>query len=286
MITRPTILFFLIASLTGSAFAEEPDSISLPKGLVLDLDADRGVTANEEKRVTLWENQVAGAMGKDFVPQDKGRKELGSGRPTLRESIGDLNGHNALVFRQQELVCMDEDAYDALTQGGGCTWLCVLSVYEQRIGLRNVNCFFGNLKNGGNYEGLWGNLTDDNQLWWGVRNGVTFGRFDENNPQLLGEKLENGRFYVVAGRMAAGTGKVKLEIFTNSARPTNSVEIQVNPEANPSKMAVGQERDAFEHPGRESFDGEIARLLVFDRPLDSGELAGLVAELHTYYGLR
>lgn len=42
------------------------------------------------------------------------------------------------------------------------------------------------------------------------RNGVTFGRFDANNPQLLGPKLDVGPFYVVAGRIAASTGKVKL----------------------------------------------------------------------------
>ena len=30
---------------------------------------------------------------------------------------------------------------------------------------------------------------------------------------------------------------------------------------NSSRMAIGQERDAIEHPGKESFDGEIARFL-------------------------
>ncbi len=119
----------------------------------------------------------------------------------------------------------------------------------------------------GNYEGLWGALSDDNTLWWGARNGISFGRFDANNPQLLGPKLTTGRFYLVAGRMAAGTGAVKLELFVNSLLAAATAAIPVNPESNPSKMAIGQERDAINHPGHESFDGEIARLLIFKRPL-------------------
>ena len=47
--------------------------------------------------------------------------------------------------------------------------------------------------------------------------------------------------------------------------------VPVNPKANPSKMAVGQERDATNHPGKESFHGEIARFLIFERPLSDKE---------------
>ena len=54
--------------------------------------------------------------------------------------------------------------------------------YDQVEGLKDVNSFFGNLKNGGNYEGIWGNVTDDNRLWIGSRNGVTFGRWDGTTP--------------------------------------------------------------------------------------------------------
>ena len=46
----------------------------------------------------------------------------------------------------------------------------------------------------------------------------------------------------------------------------------MNPAANSSKLAIGQERDATNHPGRESFDGELARLLIYDRPLTQVEL--------------
>ncbi len=265
---------------------DQPLARSSAKGLILDLDADRGVTIEGGNRVSLWQNQVAGFVARDFVKRDEGRQEAGSGRPTLRKSVQELNGHGALVFLQQELVCLDEDAFDSLTQGGGCTWVAVVAAHEQRVGLKDVNSFFGNLKNSGNFEGLWGNVSDDNTVWWGARNGLSFGRFDTNNPQLLGPKLVTGRFYLLAGRIAAGTDKVKLELFVNHPSPVAATEIQVNPKANPSKMAIGQERDAINHPGSESFDGEIARFLIFSRPLGDAELEALFNSLREHYGLK
>ena len=239
--------------------------VKLPKsstGPILDLDADKGVTLEDGDRVSIWRNQVADAKVQDFVKRDEGRKEAGSGRPTLKKNVAALNGHSSLEFLQQELVHMDEDAFDHLTQGSGNTWITVLSVQAQRIGLKDVNSFFGNLENGERYSGFWGALNDDNTLWWGARNGLTFGRFDKNNPQLLGPKLKVGKFYLIAGRMGAGQGVVPLEFFVNSAVPVSASTLKVIPTANPSKMAIGQERDAIEHPGKESFDGEIARLLM------------------------
>ncbi|MGI9243827.1 MAG: PVC-type heme-binding CxxCH protein [Verrucomicrobiales bacterium] len=268
------------------ATAREPEQAAATKGgLILDLDADHGVTVEDGDRVAKWQNQVAGARGQDFVKRDEGRKAVGSGRPTLRKAVKELNGHNSLEFLRQELVCMDEDAFDHLTQGGGATWLTVISVREQRAGLKDVNSFFGNLKNGKFYGGLWGCFNDDNSVWWGMRNGKSFGRFDNNNPKIQGPKLEVGKYYVVAGRIGAGTGSVALDLFVNNATPVASATIAVNPEDNPSKLAIGQERDAIQHPGKESFDGEIARFMVFDRPLTNAELAKQISTLQKRYGI-
>ena len=66
-------------------------------------------------------------------------------------------------FRRQELVNHDEDAFDHLLTGSGYTWIAIMSVYKQVVQLKDVNSFFGNLKNGGMYEGIWGNVTDDNR---------------------------------------------------------------------------------------------------------------------------
>ena len=258
----------------------------LERGLILDLDAGKGVQVEAGDRVVKWSNQVASFAARDFVKQDKGRKEPGSGRPTLKKSVAGIGGHSTLVFRRQELVCHSEDAFDHLITGSGYTWLAVMSVYKQVVQLKDVNSFFGNLRNGGNYEGIWGNVTDDNRVWIGSRNGITFGRWDKNNPMVLApEPLQENRYYVVAGRMGAGTGEVKIEVFINEAEPVASKPYPVNPAANSSKLAIGQERDATNHPGRESFDGEIARFLIYERPLTDAELRQTLAYLKKTYAI-
>jgi len=258
----------------------------LERGLILDLDAAKGVQVEAGDRVAKWSNQVASFAARDFVKQDKGRKEAGSGRPTLKKSVAAIGGHSTLVFRRQELVCHSEDAFDHLITGSGYTWLAVMSVYKQVVQLKDVSSFFGNLRNGGNYEGIWGNVTDDNRVWIGSRNGITFGRWDKNNPMVLAPKpLQESRYYVVAGRMGAGTGQVKIEAFINDVKPVASKPFPVNPAANSSRLAIGQERDATNHPGRESFDGEIARLLIYERPLTDAELRQTLAHLKKTYAI-
>ena len=269
--------FLLLLSFTAVCHA-------LPaEGLILDLDAAKGLTLEDQDKVSAWENQAPMAKAKLFVKQDKGRKENGSGRPTLRQNAPELGGKPALIFSRQELVCMNEDVFDGLTTGKGHTWLSVIAVHPQREGLKDVNSFFGNLRNGAKYEGIWGCVNDDNTLWYGVRNGLTFGRFDENNPQLLGPVLEKGKFHLVGGRMAAGAGKAKIELFAGGLVPVATAEVPVLAEANPSKMTIGQERDATEHPGHESFDGEIARFMVWERPLSDSELAAAMDALGKGY---
>ncbi len=255
-------------------------------GLILDLDAAKGVTLEDGDRVAVWRSEVPGIAAKDFVKRDPGRKELGTGRPQWRKAIPELNGKPALVFRQQELCCLDEDFFDALSTGTGNTWIAVLAVDAQRVGEKEVNSFFGNLRNGEKFEGLWGCLDDDNTPWWGTRNGLSFGRFDSNNPRVAGPRLETGKFYLVGGRMAAGTGVVALELFINTATAVAKSDFPVNPQANPSRMAIGQERDAIQHPGKESFDGTIARFLIWQRPLTDAELQAAMTHLKAEYPLK
>jgi hypothetical protein len=266
---------FLLSSLV---YGELPTA-----ALVLDLDAAKGLTVVDGDKVSAWKSQVNGVAALEFIHRDEGRKIAGSGRPSLRLSVPALNGKPSLVFHRQELVCMDEDFFDVLTTGHGHTWIAVMAVHRQQDGLKDVNSFFGNLRNGGKFEGVWGCVNDDNTLWWGARNGRTFGRFDQNNPQLLGPTLTIDRFAIVAGRMAAGQGSVKLELFVDSAKPIVTGVFPVNPDANPSRMAIGQERDAIEHPGHESFDGEIARFLIWDRPLTDQELPQAMSSLQKKY---
>ena len=95
---------------------------------------------------------------------------------------------------------------------------------------------------------------------------------NENSPHVLNpQPLESSRYYLVMGRMGAGTDTVQIELFVNSVAPVAKAMFLVNPKANPSKMAIGQERDATNHPRAESFDGEIARFLIYERPLSDDE---------------
>lgn len=279
----PLLCFLALASFGQASDAPKPIAAN---GLILDLDADRGVEVEDGNRVVQWTNQITSFPAKEFLKQDQGRKEAGSGRPTLKKSAAAIGGHDTLVFRRQELVNRDEDAFDHLLTGSGYTWFAVLCVYEQVVQLKDVNSFFGNLKNGGMYEGIWGNVTDDNRVWIGSRNGITFGRWDENNPMVVaGTPLSKNRYYVVAGRMGAGTGQVNIELFINEAQPVATTPFPVNPAANSSKLAIGQERDATNHPGKESFDGELARLLIYERPLTQAELAQTMESLRETYAI-
>jgi hypothetical protein len=261
----------MVAAIVVAGAAEVPAS-----GLLVDLDARKGVTLDGQGRVMCWRNQVGGEAARDFVGQPLGRPDAFSGLPSVvkAEPV-------SLAFRQQELLCHDESAFDELIRGSGCTWVVLLKVYPQRVGLKDVNSFFGNLRNGQKYEGIWGCLDDDNTVWWGARNGLTFGRFDINNPKLSGPKLEEGRFHFVAGRLGAGLGEVPVELFVNSLKPCATGRFPVNPQADSSKLSIGQERDATQHPGKESFDGEIARFLLWNRPLIDGELKTVFGQLPT-----
>lgn len=275
----PTIL--LLLPTVGTAATQFPRD-----GLILDLDADKAVVVEDGNRVVKWTSQVAGSAARDFIKQDSGRKEPGSGRPSLKRSVAAIGGHNTVVFQRQELVNHDEDAFDHLLTGSGYTWFAVMCVHEQVVQLEDVNSFFGNLRNGGNYEGIWGNVTDDNRVWIGSRNGVTFGRWDANNPMVVAPKpLTAGRYYVVGGRMGAGTGEVSIEVFINTPRPVAAGPFPVNPRTNSSKLAIGQERDAVNHPGKESFDGELARFLIYERPLSAEEMQQTLESLKQQYAI-
>jgi hypothetical protein len=250
-------------------------------GWILDLDADKGIEADADGRVTAWTNQV------DFSAK-LFKSTRADGRPTLKKAVPELGGHNSIVFRHQELQNYDEDAFDSLITGDGYTWISVMCAYKQNPQLTDVNSFFGNLRNDSrNFEGIWGNFNDDGSLWIGSRNGRTFGRWNKDNPKVEGPMLEIGRYYIVAGRMGAGAqGMIPIELFVNDAKAVTTTNWPVNPKANSSKMAIGQERDATNHPGKEAFDGEIARFLLWKRPLKDAELTETFDALKKFYGIR
>jgi type 1 glutamine amidotransferase len=266
----------------------EYDFDPIEKNLMLDLNADQDVHIEDGNKVRNWTNQVVSSPAKHFTKRDSGRTIIGSGRPSLKINSPQIRGHNSVIFNRQELVNHEEDVFDHLLTGSGYTWFAVLAPYNQLIELEDVNSFFGNLRNGGNYEGIWGNLTDNNRPWIGSRSGKTFGRWDVNNPMVLAEdSLETERYYLIMGRMRAGTGEVTIELFINdSENPAAVSPYPVFSETNASKMVIGQERDAVNHPGRESFSGEISRFLLYDRPLTDEEMKIMVNKLMMDYNIQ
>lgn len=125
------------------------------KGLLLDLNASKVLKLENGNKIASWENQAPGKNSRLFIKQDRGRKVKGSGCPTLKKNVNALNGESTLVFKQQELVNMEEYAFDHLNTGNGYTWITVMEVDKHRVGVKDVNSFFGDLKNGGKYEGFW-----------------------------------------------------------------------------------------------------------------------------------
>lgn len=252
------------------------------------MNADSGVVVGENGRIREWINNVPNSKTKIFRKQDEGRKEKGSGQPTLLKNVQKLNGHNSVVFLQQELLNDDESILDSLITGSGFTWIAIVRPYIQAGDLRDVNSFFGNLKNGGNYEGFWAGFTDENFLWTGIRNGITFGRWDNNNQRITSTfPLDTSRYHLLAGRMQRGDKKAVIELFVNDLSIANATGIvPVNIKADASKLSIGQERDAIEHPGTESFRGEIVRFMVFGAPLSDDEMHGMESRLKTVYQLQ
>ncbi|MHA4895803.1 LamG-like jellyroll fold domain-containing protein [Pedobacter sp. PWIIR3] len=279
------LLFSIL--LTASISSVYAQKISRDR-LIVDLNADKGVVVADGDKVEQWKNQVKSFVVKDFSKRDEGRKVPGSGRPKLTTKVAELNGHNTLVFNKQELVNMDEDAFDHLTMGGGYTWFAVLKAGKQSGELPNVNCFFGNLRNKPNNEGFWGGFNDDNSFWMSSRNAITFGRWDQNNPYVTSKEIvKQDQYYLIMGRMGKGTDTVTLSLYLNEgAKAIATSPFPVSKNVNPSRMAIGQERDAVEHPGRESFVGEMARFMLYDRPLTDQEMELSAKQIVEYYGIK
>ena len=284
-----------ITDLMNQSAKTSASELPVSEGLLLDLDANAGVELEEGNRVSAWHNQVADSELDVFVKRDEGRKKAGSGRPTLLESVDSIGGNNSLLFDRQELVNMKEDTCDHLLLGSGYTWISVMAIHDQAGGAKNVNAFFGNLRNSVPYDGMIASLHDDNRVWAHSRStditkkpGERFPKWKEKvRPQLESpEPIEEDRYYIVMGRMGEGEGTVDLELFINTTEAVATKPYTITKDTNASKLAIGQERDAITHPGKESFHGEITRFLIYERPLSDEELSQTIRYLSEFYKIK
>lgn len=273
-----------------------------PNDLVLDLNADVGVTTEDGKMVTTWTNQAPHAKAIDFHHTEEGRTktvisqtELGTGRPTLLRHSKEINGHDTLIFREDELINDNDEAFHGMMTGGGYTWFAVIKPYEQggpgKINSRYPNAFFGNLRNSGPpqkesglYAGFWGSFYPDGRVYMGSRNGLNEKVRDGiNTPEVEAPRPAVNEWHIIMGRQGSGQGVVQLELFVNDpAQAVNSHDFPVG-DVEPSRMAIGTERNAINHQGKESFDGELARLLMYETALTTEQMKAVHAYLKSVY---
>ena len=275
-------ILVILISLFGCGQSEKKNNL-ITKGLLLDLNADKDVSVETDSLVISWESQLPNAASLEFKYTDEGRDSIGSGRPILNRNAEDLIGHSSIIFKEDELINDNDSAFHGLITGMGYTWIVVIKPYNQRRGKGNYpQAFFGCLRNsappqneGGQFAGFWGSFYIDGKVWMSSRNGVgEFSRGGYNTPEVLGPYLPINNWYIVSGRQAVGAPNtlVDLNLFVND--PSAPIATGKYPVSTwePSRMAIGTERNAINHQGGESFDGELARILIYERPLSMQEL--------------
>lgn len=270
--------------------------------LVLDLNADVGVTTQDGNMVTTWTNQAPNPKAADFYHTEEGRtktiisqEKLGTGRPMLLEKSSEINGHNSLIFKEDELINDNDEAFHGMMTGNGYTWFAVIKPYEQggpgKINSRYPNAFFGNLRNtakpqleDGQYAGFWGSFYPDGRVYMGSRNGLSKTIRDSiNTPEVEAPPPAVNEWHIIMGRQSSGHGTVLLELFVNNPSvAANSHNFPVG-NVEPSRMAIGTERNAINHQGKESFDGELARLLMYETALSDREMKLIYDHLRQLY---
>ena len=250
--------------------AASADAVPVTSGLIQDLDAEVGVTRSGND-VTAWANQ--GSAGDD-VSTNKGTPQFVSNATP--------NGQSAISFFQQRMAGGDHNAFTSLLSGTGYTWFVVMDPDAQDGGSNNI---FGALNNNPgtgfiNFNGFAVGLDANSALRMLERDLPT-------NEITLGQTagLDNLGWVIAAGRLAAGTGAVAQEVFLNSATAdgTSSVNISGSPGIYQltSALTLGAERSN----GRESFDGDVARILIYDRELTDAELEQVGYSLSQTYGI-
>ena len=234
-------------------------------GLIQDLNADVGVTGTSP--VTAWANQ--GSLGAAGNVSSTG----GIGSVTLLSGVAGT--HNALRFVSGSLLGTDASSYDSLANGSGFTWFAVIDA-DPAVGSPNS---------------IWGTLTDGGLPYSGTTGGSVYGnrgmiRYRSSvgtDTVVQGiTDLSAGGYNILVGRLAAGTGNQTAEIFVDSATADSlPAVIDIDGATDSEVLVVGYERPS----GGEGFEGDLARLLIYNRPLSDAELTDTGLALGTLYDI-
>ena len=253
-------LAILAASLVGNAAAN-----IITDGLIQDLDADAGTTGGAN--VTAWANQAA--AGGDDVTTDRGTV-------TLTEADASINNHNFVTFTggNPRMVGDDNDAFDEIMQGTGHTWFAVVRP-EVDSNAGRKNAIFGTLTNVNPFSGIVAHVSNNSNLGYMLRPAGS-DRFVDGTTSV-----NDGEWHILAGRVEAGTGGQLAEAFANGPVAETSLNVNVLDTSDSDALTIGAERTG----GGENYLGDIARILIYNRPLDDDELNQTGFTLGDVYGI-
>jgi len=248
-----------------------PTSTGIPDDMIEDLNASVGVTTDtDEISVTEWEN-LSDLGGDDLSLTG------GSGDPQLLSSATPT-GQSAIAFTTDDrLVGDDDSALDTIIQGNGLTWIAVIRIPDnQGAGVPNgKNRIFGTLTNETPFSGYMANIDNDEVLGADVRPGpaVSDTFFIDGSTSL-----NDGIFKVLSGRLTDGTGEQLHQIYSDLSLESSGFAT-ISDSTNSGPLTLGAERTG----GSEYGDFDLARLLIYDRPLTGLEWNSTILELQATY---
>lgn len=246
--------------------ADMSDADMLPpaivaSGLIEDLDGDRGVMLSVTT-VSKWANQVAGG------------DDVGAGAGGVTIAPVPVNGHTALRFPgTARLIGTDTNVFCPLTSGSGLTWFAVVSSGAQDHVLRNQ--IVGTIHEGTPYSGFTGGVNTATAKPYTMMRPTTIEAFAQSTRSAVGE------WVVLAGRLQAGMGSRTTDVFFNSSSADGTATVNVTGTSMCGALVIGAERTL----GTEFFTGDLARLLIYNRPLSTAEISGTGRALATHYGI-
>ena len=234
-------------------------------GLVQDLDGDLGISLSGTT-VVGWSNSAP-----------SGGDDVSAARGTVEMSPDTLNGHAVVHFDSSSLAGDDEDAFDFGLSGSGFTWLVVVRSDAQDNSRKNR--VLGTLLNQSPYSGYTAGVFTNANGTRPYADMVESPGSGESYADADDEILDT--WVIVAGRLsAAASGTSTLEIVVDG-RPASASTSIAYPVLDCGALTIGAERvDGGEH-----FDGDVARILVYERPLPDAELDQAFEALAALYGL-
>ncbi|MDD5705600.1 MAG: hypothetical protein PHR35_06720 [Kiritimatiellae bacterium] len=241
-------------------------------GLIQDLDANAGVVS-DANGVSAWSNQVAGA-GDHVAQTDNARK------PRLLSAVA--NGRNALRFDKDGaddgtigdmLAGVSETAFDPLMRGSGYTWFVVARSDLPSSGL--PGSIFGTLLNGSPWPGLAAQLSGSGIVQNPFRSSIQY--------MAVGVySVVDGNYHVLVGRVTDGSAPV-ITVYDNSSTVMGCVTGVTTDTTESGPLCVGAWRTG-DFPNNKWY-GDLARVLIYNRPLSDAEIVETGYALGAAYGI-